>query len=415
MVHWVRSIPGKLAWLAFFRVNVDVHPLLQALAKPLKSEDDITVMLDSLVELAAWRLRSTIGVVWVCPDPEENVSPAHEPQRRRMTPELGQLLEQTWRGQAACLSLSVTSPPVAKALLAAGIELIAPMIYQGERLGWLGIGQRQGTASYNEEEIIFLEILARRAAMAVRCAQLKRHLENHVAELRQAYHQNVTTQETERRQLSENLHDETLQHLADISVRLGLLRQRQRAEPDELLDLQDRLVRADQRLREIVRGLHPSVLSDLGLIEAIIAFFETVNPATLSNVVQIDLRVEGFGSQRLPDQGLELTLYRFVQNAATNALVHSLAKRIIVFFTWEDDWVEVRVEDDGCGMKTTLTEAVRSGHFGLLSMRERIMAHGGSFRLDSTAEEGTKIAGRIPLRIASPQPAHVECYTFQLA
>jgi signal transduction histidine kinase len=224
----------------------------------------------------------------------------------------------------------------------------------------------------------------------------------------------MATQEAERRQLAEALHDETLQHLSDLSVRLGLLRTRQRAEPADLEDLQMRLAQADQRLREIVRGLHPSVLSDLGLIEAIIAFFETVSLSTLTTSVQIELQIEGFGSQRLPDQGVELTLFRFVQNAATNALVHGLAERIVVLFTWGQDCIEVRVEDDGRGMKTTLAEAVRSGHFGLLSMRERIMAHGGAFHLASTPGQGTRIAGWIPLATASPEPAHIERYTFQL-
>ncbi|NIR25779.1 MAG: hypothetical protein GWN77_02185, partial [Gammaproteobacteria bacterium] len=107
-------------------------------------------------------------------------------------------------------------------------------------------------------------------------------------------------QEAERRQLSETLHDETLQHLADISVRLGLLHNRDKVDLADLHDLQLRLANADRRLREIVRGLHPAVLSDLGVVEAVIAFFEGISLNNRQSPVKVELLVVGFDGQRLP-------------------------------------------------------------------------------------------------------------------
>ncbi|HXV43302.1 MAG TPA: ATP-binding protein [Anaerolineae bacterium] len=236
-----------------------------------------------------------------------------------------------------------------------------------------------------------------------------------MSQLRRAYQQIIQAQENERRQLAERLHDETLQHLADLSVRMGLLRNQSQIKPADLDDLQKRLARTDRCLREIIRGMHPAVLVDLGLIEAVIAFLEAL-PLTQPTVpLRIELGVIGFNEQRLPDQQLELALYRFTQNAIMNALTHGKPSYIRVGIKWGLDAVEVRVEDNGCGLATTIEEAVRAGHFGLLTMRERIGALGGRFTASSAPGQGTQVSGRIPLSMPSPAWGQVDHYTFELA
>jgi signal transduction histidine kinase len=76
--------------------------------------------------------------------------------------------------------------------------------------------------------------------------------------------------------------------------------------------------------------------------------------------------------------------------------------------------VEVQVKDDGCGMTTTIEEATRAGHFGLLTMRERIEALGGNFVASSTPGRGTQMIGRVPVTSPSPAPGQIDRYTFDL-
>ena len=300
------------------------------------------------------------------------------------------------------------------ALIKARAHLVTPIIYQDTVLGWLGLGRPAHSKIYHTGQRAFLDLVADQGGQALYCFWLKTNLATHVDLLQQAYRQAMQTQETERRQLAENLHDETLQHLADISVRLGLMRSQGRVKSASLADLHSRVCHADRRLREIVRGMHPAVLSDLGLVDAIIAFFESVPLMNGAQAVRVLLDVRGFGPDRLPDQQLELTLYRFVQNAASNALMHGHPKQIRVCLCWDVEAVEIQVDDDGCGMRQTLEEAVRAGHFGLLSMRERIRAHAGIFHLQTRPGQGTLVRGRVTLSTPSPVPQAVDRYLFEL-
>ncbi len=230
-------------------------------------------------------------------------------------------------------------------------------------------------------------------------------------QLNQAYRHLMQIQEAERRRLAERLHDETLQQLADLSVRLGVLRCQKNIRPVDLEDLQNRLVKVDCRLREIVRGIHPAILSDLGLVEAVIAFLETLQPDSL---IHIELCINGFGGCRLPDDNLELTLYRFIQNAIRNAVKYGKPKHIAVKLSWLSDSIEVQVNDNGCGTNVTIEAAIRAGHFGLLSMRERIEALGGNFVFHSALGGGTQLSGYIPIALSAPAPGDEQVYNFGL-
>ncbi|MBI1882300.1 MAG: hypothetical protein HYR94_29360, partial [Chloroflexi bacterium] len=376
-----------------------VHRLLCALNQQIQAIGDLTALLESIVAAICGALNPMGCIIWLRADPAG-------PDRRIAV----------WTGSRppAYLVDNAYDPyllwsisPVAglkdtllrTALLEAGMSLVIPLIYQGEIIGWLGVGP----------------ILAGQATLAIQSIRLKTELETSVSQLRRAYQQTIQAQENERRQLAEALHDETLQHLADISVRLGLLRSRSEVGPADLEDIQTRLARADRYLREMVRGVHPAILSDLGLIEAVIAFLETLPPNHCPAPVRVELCVTGFNEQRLPDQNLELALYRFMQNGAVNALTHGRPAYIRVELKWGQDAVEVQVKDDGCGMNTTIEEATRAGHFGLLTMRERIEAIGGNFVASSGPGRGTQVMGRVPVTTPSPAPGQVERYIFDLA
>lgn len=391
-----------------------IAPAVHLLNRRIQTAASVRALLNNLIDLINAELKPHFCFIWLRPEMIPDNWPLPTLTRFRAPGCLCGRVEDSWLEPGTRIVVNLVQGPLKSALLRARANLVAPIIHQDQILGWLGLDHPLHNEFHFSDHQAFLDLAAGQGGQALYCFWLKTKLATHVDLLQQAYRQAIQTQETERRQLAENLHDETLQHLADISVRLGLMRNQAQVEPASLADLHSRICNADRRLREIVRGMHPAVLSDLGLVDAIIAFFESVPLMNSPQAVRVLLAVRGFGSCRLPDQGLELTLYRFVQNAASNALTHAGPKQIRVRLCWDVEGVEIQVDDDGSGMRQTLEDAVRAGHFGLLSMRERMKAHEGTFHLHSHPGRGTLVRGRVTLSTPSPVPQAVDRYCFEL-
>jgi signal transduction histidine kinase len=107
--------------------------------------------------------------------------------------------------------------------------------------------------------------------------------------------------------------------------------------------------------------------------------------------VAVDLRVEG--SERTLPIGLDLSAYRIVQEAMTNALKHAAGGRVGVTIRYLADAVEVEVVDDGRGAGTT---EAGSGH-GLVGMRERVAMYGGRLDAGQQTSGGWRIAAHLPV------------------
>jgi len=108
----------------------------------------------------------------------------------------------------------------------------------------------------------------------------------------------------------------------------------------------------------------------------------------------------GFGEL---DHEIEIALYRSVQEALHNVAKHSRAKNFVIRFGIEDGLAVLRVEDDGVGFSGKGTSRSRS--FGLLGMRERIAALGGTVRIRSRKGTGTRITVMLPLPASTARHA----------
>ena len=109
------------------------------------------------------------------------------------------------------------------------------------------------------------------------------------------------------------------------------------------------------------------------------------------------------GSKRVP-QGVETAFYRILQEALTNVAKHSQATRVNVILEQSDQGVSVIVEDQGLGFDVglSLVETFNAGkHLGVLGMRERIEAVGGSLEVESIPGTGTTVFARVPFETAS--------------
>jgi signal transduction histidine kinase len=205
-----------------------------------------------------------------------------------------------------------------------------------------------------------------------------------------------TAREEERRFIAHELHDELGQTLTAVKLRLQVARREAEASAaGPALELIDQLI---ARVRKMSGDLRPPLLDEVGLVPALRAYIEN-HVALLA--VEIDLAVsEPPAAPRLaPD--LEIACFRVIQESLTNALRHASPAKIRVGVRRNDDQVEVSVHDDGKGFDTdALPERASEGHLGVLGMRERVRARGGTFDLISRPNAGTTVEARFPVALA---------------
>ena len=145
-------------------------------------------------------------------------------------------------------------------------------------------------------------------------------------------------------------------------------------------DSAEELDRALEELRELARGLHPAALTEQGLVPAL----ETVARRL---PIRVDVIAPG---ERLPD-GIEATVYYIVSEALTNVVKHAQASQATVKIAVEADTLRLEVTDDGRG------GADPAAGSGILGLRDRAEAAGGTLFVVSPPDKGTSVTGQLPL------------------
>jgi signal transduction histidine kinase len=152
----------------------------------------------------------------------------------------------------------------------------------------------------------------------------------------------------------------------------------------------------------LARGLHPSVLDDLGLEEAVRLYVEEYSRTC---GVAIEIRSQGLEVGRL-SAPLETTLYRILQEALTNCVKHSGARQVEITLARRNGVVELVVRDDGTGFEHGAhSDAAPALHLGLYGMRERAEILGGTVAIESGPGRGTTIHARVPFGEPGPGDA----------
>ena len=205
-----------------------------------------------------------------------------------------------------------------------------------------------------------------------------------LAELRASRARLVAAGDAERRRIERALHDGAQQHLTGIAIRLEDARQMDGIAPDGLARKLDETVAelrdAINELRELARGIHPTILSEAGLEPAL---------ATLArrSPVPVDLRVELDGHVPLPT---EVTAYYVVAEGLTNVARSARATRVDVTVERRDGGLAVGVRDDGIG------GADATAGSGISGLEDRVRALNGTFRIDSPPGAGTTLDVWLP-------------------
>ncbi|GAA0419136.1 hypothetical protein GCM10010160_53910 [Acrocarpospora corrugata] len=263
------------------------------------------------------------------------------------------------------------------------------LIWHGEPVGRLLLGPcgpRRFAVSHDERVITTLLPYVADMAHSARMA----------ADLQRSRGRILAAREEERRRLRRDLHDGLGQTLGAMAMTLNMARisiSRSPATADDLLeDLRSGMEAVTGDIRELVYGLRPPALDDLGLTGAVTSLTkETLPPATSVEVVADELG-------ELP-AAVEVAAYRIVQEALTNVRRHAQAGRVLLQLTREDEQLIVRIEDDGVG----LAELRRAG-VGTSSMRERAAELGGTCAITSPDTGGTLVEARLPTVVMEPSP-----------
>jgi signal transduction histidine kinase len=279
------------------------------------------------------------------------------------------------------------APPVVRAVMVSG----------DEELGEIECGPKQD-GMFAEDDQRLLETLAGQAALAVRNARLATELSarldeiaRQAAELSASRARIVAAQDAERRRIERNIHDGAQQELAALMVKLRRARNQLRDDPTQadrtLTELQDetRLVLAG--LRELAQGIHPSVLTDKGLVEAIEA--QAVR-------FPLALTLDATGTARTArwSDETEAAAYFVFSEALANVLKHARANAVTVRVMVEGSQLHVAVLDDGIGFDTNASPGS-----GMAHLADRVAAMGGTLRVESAPGHGCTVSASIPVRL----------------
>jgi len=212
----------------------------------------------------------------------------------------------------------------------------------------------------------------------------------------------VTAQETERRHIARELHDEIGQALTVLQLNLQALLQA--PHPDALTTrLNETLTVAGhllEQVQDISLDLRPSMLDDLGLKPALVWLtHRQAELAGLKGEIQVaDL-------PRRLEPVIETECFRVAQEALTNVVRHARAKTVTVELRAEDGQLHLRVRDDGDGffVADAREKAVGGASLGLLSMEERAALAGGGLEFTSRPRKGAEVHAWFPLKWQIPQ------------
>jgi len=206
-----------------------------------------------------------------------------------------------------------------------------------------------------------------------------RALRERVADLRDARQRIIAAADEERRRIERDLHDGAQQRMVALATMLGLAEARLGTDPERAAEL---IARARQEaelavkeLRDLARGIHPTLLTDLGLAAALDA---------LASRAPVPVQVSGVPSARLP-AAVEAAAYYVTAEALTNVAKYAQASACSVCLSLDDGRLRVEVCDDGIGGADPSTGSC------LLGLRDRVEALDGRLEVDSPPGAGTTV------------------------
>jgi signal transduction histidine kinase len=356
----VRSRLEAVADRWVFGERVSGYDLLIRLAASLRE----TVGVEELLPRLAATIRAGLGLRWV--------------RVRLLLP-----------GEMGANSIVVDGEPTSPAVAT------IPIVHGGVELGLIECGPRpEADGRLAPADLQLVEGVARQGALAIRNAHLAAELQARLEQIREQARlleesrtRLVQAQVAERRRIERDIHDGAQQGIVSLIARARLARAQLDSNPAAeatLVALQADAERVLGDLRELVGGIHPAVLSDRGLVDAI---EERAERLLVPVAIDADATVR---RRRYPDE-IESAAFFLVSEAVTNALKHASGRRLDICLGDHDGWLSVEVRDDGSGF-----DAATATGSGLRGVADRVEAVKGRFWVDTGVGRGTAVGALLP-------------------
>lgn len=203
----------------------------------------------------------------------------------------------------------------------------------------------------------------------------------------------IDGKETERKQIAETLHDSVSALLSSANMHLHASKRQFNGEiPIELQKAQEIILEASQKVRDLSHNLVSPVLLKFGLGYAI------KDIAKKYSNIELEFHAEITNINRY-NQEFEIKLYNVIHELINNILKHSRASNAYVILTDQNNFLSVRIEDDGIGFDCTERNSSRNkGGLGLNQVEARIQMMNGNFLVESRLDEGSKITFSVPVQ-----------------
>jgi signal transduction histidine kinase len=306
--------------------------------------------------------------------------------------ELGEARSDTLRGELAralgdpSLELGYWLPERAAYIDADGQALTLPTPDSKRSMTVLERGGQPVAALVHDPAVLddpgLVEAVSSAAQLAAANAQLRAEVQSQVEELAASRSRILEAADEQRRQLESRLHDGAAARLRAMDV---ILRSGRRSATGEqtraqIAHAEDQLQHTLEELHRLANGLHPRVLTEQGLSDALADLVRDVP-------LQVSLEVT---KAELPAR-VVAAAYFICAEALSNAAKHAAASRVTVVVTTSDGRINVEIADDGVG------GADASRGSGLRGLADRVEALGGGLLVDSVPGHGTRLAAEIPL------------------
>jgi signal transduction histidine kinase len=283
---------------------------------------------------------------------------------------------------------------------AAGLRsyLNVPLLARGMLIGVMTLAA-SAPGAFGPDTLDVVRQVADQLAVALQNARLFAEVRTGREQLQGLSHRLIEVQESERRAIAGELHDEIGQALTLVKMNLQALQDTQ-ADSATAIGLSESIgivEQALQQVRDLSLDLRPSLLDDLGLIAAL-RWYGARQARHAGVIFHFTGRLP---EERLPAV-LETTCFRVAQEALTNVVRHAQAQHVWVDVSVQDAVLQLGIRDDGLGFDphTAQTRARYGNSFGLLGMRERVAIAGGTMQILSAPEHGTTVIARFPLHTA---------------
>jgi two-component system, NarL family, sensor histidine kinase UhpB len=277
-----------------------------------------------------------------------------------------------------------------KALLAVPIVLSQSGLH-----GFMGFDDVKSPRKWDSDDIRFLRVVAEmlgsyfeREAAARKLTQSREELRNlaaHVEEVR----------EKERTQIARDIHDNLAQLLTALKMDLSQLAERVPKNPkttETILGMNSLVDQASDSVHRVSMQLRPVMLDDLGLAAAVEWHVREFEKRT---GLKTSIVIEPKDSINL-DRDRSTALYRILQEALTNVIRHARASAVEIRLQQRPDEILLWIADNGRGI--TREQAANSRAFGLIGMRERVIAFDGAIEIAPRLVTGTSVTVKLPLK-----------------